>query len=154
MRKALPFSLAALLLVTVAQAAEPYERWLIVKSSDGAWGYNVKSIKAGAKPGTKTVRWAQYESSPVQYEAGDWSFALSDTTFNCKGKTYTTFATVMLDPDVKAIDVITPNIEHPLPKSGALALLHRIVCQKGALKGSREVASIETVFDELKVIAR
>jgi hypothetical protein len=154
MWKALPFCLAALIMATVAQAAEPWERWLLVKASDGAWGYNAKSIKAGTRPGTKSVRWAQYVLTPVKYEAGDWSFALSDTRFNCKAKTYTTFAMVMLDRDVKAIDVITPNTEHPLPKSGALAILHKIVCQKGGLKDARQVDSIETVFDELKALSR
>jgi len=154
MWKALPLCLAALVMATVAQAAEPWERWLLVKSSDGAWGYNAMSIKTGAKPGTKTVRWVQFVSTPVKYEFGDWSVALSDTAFNCGAKTYTTFAMVMFDREVKAIDVITPNIQHPLPRTGAVATLHKIVCQRGTLKGARELASIQTVLHELKALAR
>jgi hypothetical protein len=130
------------------------EWWVVAKSGDGAWGYDIKSVKLGSTPKHTFVQWMVYSSKPVKNPSGDWSFLLSDTEFNCAAKTYTTKGMSIFDVTGKSLAIAQMNDEHPLPQAGAHVFLHKLVCEKGVLRDARDVGGLGGLFDGLKNVAR
>jgi hypothetical protein len=130
------------------------EWWVVSKSGDGAWGYDVKSVKAGSTPKHTFVQFIIYASKPVKNPSGDWSFLLSDAEFNCTAKTYTTKGMSIFDAAGKSLAIAQMNDERPLPQAGVHVFLHKLVCEKGVLQDARDVGGLGGLFDGLKEVAR
>lgn len=145
----------------VSQPASPPpavdEKWLVAKAADGAFGYDVKSIRKAATPGHKIVHWAVYAPKPVQDSGGAWSFAMWEGEFNCTARSFAPLTVVTFDRAGKPLDTVLAA-EKPVwkttPEKGIHAMLHGLTCEDSNLEKSRTVATPDALFTELERMAR
>lgn len=140
-----------------AKAAAGQEQWFVAKAGDGAFGYDAKSIAEKGTPGHKGVYWAVFASKPVKGSAGAWSFAMTETVFDCNSGGVANLAMVTFDLAGKPLETLVkddPPKWKPTAAKGVEELLQGLVCEDAILDKAREVGSMDALFPGLQSIAR
>lgn len=147
----------ATLIAAQTASADPKERWLVAKASDGSLAYNAESIKPDPKTGQLVFQSALYLNAAMKSENGKmYQYVLSEDVLNCSSKTFQPLTRVLLDGTPTVVDQFEADQApwQPVAQNQMLDFFLSIACNGDALDNAREASNIEAAMTLMKTMAK
>lgn len=140
----------ALLLLTASAAGAADEHWIVIKSVDGAYGYDQGSV-ADKGQGHFTFSSGLYTPKPVTAAGATYNYMLTDSELNCSDGTYTTSAFYLFDDNAKMLDMKEGNGRWDLAENnGVMDIFAGVICFHEPVKGTVEAGDMEQAMKTMR----
>jgi hypothetical protein len=147
MRKAI-LGLLMALHATAASAGD--ERWLVIKSGDGAYGYDQGSL-VDKGSGHFTFSTGLYIPDAATVSSITYNYMLTDSELNCSDGTYTTSAFYLFDDNAKMLDMRESKGNWNSTKdNGVMEILARIICSHRTIDGAIEAGDMDQAMKTMR----
>jgi hypothetical protein len=139
------------LLVAIAVQAAPIANWRIVKTHDGAFGYDASSIDTDAPTGYKIVTTGMYMPNGQQWEKLRYHFLLQDQAFDCAKKRYTPAIYYLFDENAQPMDVKESGENwQPVDDNGFNRIIYEVTCEGRAIPEAVPGGDSDTAMQRMK----
>ncbi|MBV9992461.1 MAG: hypothetical protein JOZ72_14360 [Alphaproteobacteria bacterium] len=141
---------ALLLGLSVGAAAASDEHWIVIKSVDGAYGYDQGSVVDKGE-GHFTFSSGLYTPKPVTAAGVTYSYMLTDSELSCSDGAYTTSAFYLFDDNAKMLDMKEGNGHwDSTGNNGVLDILAGMICSHEPVKGAVEAGDMEQAMKTMR----
>lgn len=126
------------------------ERWLVIKSADGAYGYDQGSV-VDKGSGHYTFSTGMYLSKPATASSVTYNYMLTDSELNCTDWTYTSSTFYLFDDNAKMLDMKEGNGNwDPADENGVMDILAQMVCSHRTIGSAVEAGDMEQAMKTMK----
>lgn len=113
-----------------ASAGAAETQWMIVKTKDGAFGYDAGSIDTDPPTGYKLVTTGMYMPNGQQWDKLRYHYLLQDQAFDCVKKQYTPTIVYLFDENGQPLDMKESGENwRPVNDNGFIQIIYGVTCE-------------------------
>jgi len=142
--------IAIALLLLGMSAATAAEHWVVLKTADGAYGYDQESVVDKGK-GRFAFKTASYVPEPMTAGSVTYNYLFTDSELNCADKAYTSSAIYLFDDNGEMLDM-KERADGPsgADDGGIMEVLSKMVCAHKRFEGTADAGDMDNAMKTMR----